>query len=98
VTIRLGSTRFKCNKALAPFSAAATSYPANISNIPKLSRILGSSSITRLGAFDRFDMCVPERDRLNCISLSTMSRVRAPVWSIQNTSLEKDLPRSRDQD
>src|SRR5271157_2378271 len=62
VTIRSGTVLLNCDTALTPFSASATAYPTDISNIPRVSRIQGSSSTTRIWGFEPFGMFPPEVD------------------------------------
>src|ERR1017187_9600191 len=78
VTIRSGTVLSKCDKALTPLSASATSYPSAISNNPKLSRMQGSSSTIRIWGLAPFGMCSPDGGRQNKLHFTTMPCPRSP--------------------
>src|SRR4029077_16412950 len=55
-TINSGDLRFNCMRAANPSFAVETSYPAETNSSSRLSRMLGSSSTTKIGCFEGLDI------------------------------------------
>src|ERR1039458_1877718 len=91
VMIRSGTVLYNCDTALTPFSAMATSYPADISNIPRIFRTLGSSSTTRICGFEPFGMVPPDGD-IERKTPADHSLIPDFVRSVQKRTLPCNMP------
>src|ERR1700739_4576700 len=54
--INSGNLRFNCMRAANPSFAVETSYPAETNSNSRLSRMLASSSTTKIGCFEGVDI------------------------------------------
>src|SRR5579864_4879854 len=81
-TINSGNLRFNCMRAANASFAVETSYPAETNRSSRLSRMLDSSSTTRIGYFEGVDI-VPLSSRGQSFSPRqiNISFGQAGVWS-----------------